>query len=542
LKILKAKKESTRTGTSSSSSSNSSSKDGTNDQHSPNQSWSRTIKNSSPLSFSDRIQYMQHQVVNDRVLSADAHLALALSALPFEQNDNALYAQLYHSETLPVRGMEFVQEENQHEYEHEHDGDDNDDRAPRRKEHVQNTHGGHTATVLSQQEAIFHLEQSAQLGNPYAQNMLANILASGILPMEDPRLSYWTRGENGTTGTGMGRYAKKDWMVPSDFAEGGQQLARALVLWHMSAMGGNIEAAMALAYRHFISATSGEDPTMLVEEDDMGWVDGGRNGRRRNEEREEMSRPSRWNIQPRNKKRKEIKHSADGFAHYGVLGTCQTSLAYYEAAANGIMDELESGPLRGKVLPARDEHKLAEIHQRGASSKLAPYNKPDELEEAIKYFKIRANNVHNPDLGAAHKLANMYHYGLKGVKQDMKEALKYYEIAADLNSWEAAGQAGKFHLWGMGVDGKERDLKKALEYFRKGTPGGLNACKLRLQKKLFLKKQNVEDDLWESGEIIYNCDHPSVNGMGLLHLYGVPMMVRNRNVYCMNSEYDWLFV
>lgn len=36
--------------------------------------------------------------------------------------------------------------------------------------------------------------------------------------------------------------------------------------------------------------------------------------------------------------------------HYGVLGTCHSALAYYEAAAHGIMDELESGPTKGKVV------------------------------------------------------------------------------------------------------------------------------------------------------------------------------------------------
>lgn len=37
-------------------------------------------------------------------------------------------------------------------------------------------------------------------------------------------------------------------------------------------------------------------------------------------------------------------------SHYGVLGTCHSALAYYEAAAHGIMDELESGPTKGKVV------------------------------------------------------------------------------------------------------------------------------------------------------------------------------------------------
>ena len=42
--------------------------------------------------------------------------------------------------------------------------------------------------------------------------------------------------------------------------------------------------------------------------------------------------------------------SAGSTSHYGVLGTCPMALAYYEAAANGVMDELESGPTKGKVV------------------------------------------------------------------------------------------------------------------------------------------------------------------------------------------------
>ena len=41
---------------------------------------------------------------------------------------------------------------------------------------------------------------------------------------------------------------------------------------------------------------------------------------------------------------------ASSSSHYGVLGTCHSALAYYEAAAHGIMDELESGPTKGKVV------------------------------------------------------------------------------------------------------------------------------------------------------------------------------------------------
>mmetsp|Transcript_4561 Transcript_4561/g.8791 ORF Transcript_4561/g.8791 Transcript_4561/m.8791 type:complete len:1034 (-) Transcript_4561:58-3159(-) len=535
LKILKAQaQESTTAGTASSfstisgSSSSSSSIKSKNDKN----QWYQTIKNSSPLSPSDQIQHMQHDVANDRILSADAHLSLALSAFPFEQYDNAIPAKLYHSETLPSRGMKFVKEDD-----HDNGGggggsgkvEYNDENyQQQQKQQQQQQHSDIHSYIPTQQEAIYHLEQSAQLGNPYAQNMLANILASGILPIQD-NVSSLQNNSNQTRGH---RGHSSSLVVPSDFASGGQQLARALVLWHMSAMGGNIEAAMALGYRHYISATSGDDSTLFVEEEIQDGSLGPSSSHQisgstissSSSYPEKYPKASRDN-QKNTGEKVRMKHNPDGSAHYGVLGTCQTSLAYYEAAANGIMDEMESGPLRGKVLPARDQHKLAEIHQRGASSKLGQYNKPDELEEAIKYYKIRANNIHNPDLAAAHKLAEMYHYGIRGVKQDMKEALKYYEIAADRNSWEAAGQAGKFHLWGMGLEGEERNLKKALDYFEMGTPGGLNACKLRFQKKLTMKQRNVDDDLWNTGEMTYNCDHPSVNGMGLLHLYGIPMMI-----------------
>ena len=96
-----------------------------------------------------------------------------------------------------------------------------------------------------------------------------------------------------------------------------------------------------------------------------------------------------------------------------------------------------------------------------------------------------------------------------------------YEIGGNLNSWEAGGQAGKFYLWGMGLDDDERKIKKALAYLRRGIPGGVAGCKSRLKKKLSMKEKHVEDDdIWDSEERMYNCNHPCVNGMGLLSLYG----------------------
>lgn len=81
----------------------------------------------------------------------------------------------------------------------------------------------------------------------------------------------------------------------------------------------------------------------------------------------------------------------------------------------------------------------------------------------------------------------------------------------------------------MGVEGEERNLKKAFNYFQLGTPGGLEGCQRRFRKKSTMKEKSADDDglAWDHTiNEIYNCDHPCLNGKGLLHLYGLPMMVR----------------
>ncbi len=381
-----------------------------------------------------------------------------------------------------------------------------------------------------ERSVLYHLQKASEYGNQYAQNMIANSLASGILPIRnDPAIR---------------KYLNITLDITSDFASlpssgGDNQLSRAILLWHMSAMEGNIESLMSLAYRHYVSATSKSTKTqqILVHDHHLKLADLGHS-----------TSSSGKNTR---------KHSSQESDHYGVLGTCESALAYYEEAANHIMDELESSPLRGKVTPAQDTHILTEIIQRGSSSALTHNNKPDELDEAIKFNEMRATRQHEPDPGAAYKLATMYHYGLRGVKQDMKIALKYYEICAELNTWECSGQAGKFYVYGMGLEDDERDLKKALRYFKMGMPGGISNCEERFLSKHFKRPRgNKADD--DSNDLdgdedeiaeellsewiekkIYQCDHPSVNGMGMLYLFGVPDLVRCMfqliYIYCCHS-------
>lgn len=476
------------------------------------------------------------------------------------------------------------------------------------------------------ERALHHLVKASELGNPLAQTLVAQSLASGILPVALPPPSSTPSGEGPKGGV------EGNLTVPTDFAHGGSQLSRALVLWHSAAMGGSAEAALAMGYRAKYSAGMGNhhekdkfvlDRSLRIAATAEKIAEYKRSGMSEDEatkraHREEANTnpraetrtkvivvdgsqvlteekiPTEDTRQPTNAKGAQkddaaaaTLHPPSATSHYGLLGTCESALAYYETAAHLSMDEMEASELRGKVNPATDSHKLPIIHAHGgASSALSHSNKPDELEEAIQYYRLRAYAKPDADINAAYTLAQLYHHGLRGVKQSMSLALEYYSIAAEAGSWEAAGQAGKFHLWGMGVNETQRDLNLAYRYFKMGTPGGVEGCLKRWngkkgskaahaaarRKKQKRKKKKereaaaaaaakkdqegaatdggnvasgatetgddgatdsdtAEDDSWvdeeedESWDDFDQCDHPCVNGMGLLYLFGVPMVL-----------------
>ena len=200
---------------------------------------------------------------------------------------------------------------------------------------------------------------------------------------------------------------------------------------------------------------------------------------------------------------------------------CDAALPYYEAAAHAIVDELEVSPLsRGKINPSMDKHVLPQIHMHGGtSSQLEGESKPDETPEALQFYHILATRP-EPDAHAAYVLGHLHHYGIRGATQNMTKAYFYYEIAANANHWEAAGQAGKFHVWNLGVT--KRNLVKAKRFFEVGAPFGLQGCQ-RQYRAALSKKGNTDMDLEDTGVRV--CDHPSLNGLGLLYLYGIPMVL-----------------
>jgi SEL1 protein len=372
------------------------------------------------------------------------------------------------------------------------------------------------------------LEKAAKLGNPMAQYYLGNAMASGIWPVPAGGGAGPKSTDNLQDGNKK-RHGQQlletelevfDEIIPhrmEDSASYNQktvtmstnhpQVTKSYLLWHMAAMAGNVDAAMTLAYRmdHY-QTTSG------------GYGDG------------------------------------------GDQSTCDDSLPYYEAAANGIIDQLESSKhSRAKVLPPIDKHILAQVHMHGGtSSQLDWHNKPDESVDALQYYHLKATttpwsmkqqlqqqqpqqhqsrgsdngrkqqehkakrrvttrkaemmDVDGIDISAAFTLAHLYHYGHRGVEQNLTKALEYYEIAGSAGHWESSGHACTFYIWGMGV---EQDLEEALVYCRLGAPMGVDGCRARHEKLISLSSND------EPEERVVECDDNALNGLGLLYLLGI---------------------
>lgn len=306
----------------------------------------------------------------------------------------------------------------------------------------------------------FALERAAGAGHPTAQHYLANAYSSGIWPVP---------AVNGQTFANENLTVSDDWL-PTE-GDLGRQIDKAYLLWHMAALGGNIESAMALAFR----------------------LDS--NG-------------------------------------------CEESLPYYQAAADGIMDQLEvSKHSRAKVIPPMDKHTLAQVHiHGGTSSQLDWNNKPDESKEALQYYHMKATTTAwyktksktstqddakkkrkkqyaeeegGIDVYAAFTLAHMYHHGSRGVEQNLTKSLEYYEIAGTHGNWESAGQACIFHLWGIGT---EQNANLAMDFCKLGAPKGFDGC-----LRIFHETDGKERDRYNP----VNCNKEALNGLGLLHLLGI---------------------
>ena len=200
--------------------------------------------------------------------------------------------------------------------------------------------GNNKKHVVAPDEAYEHLEKAAKLGNPDAQHMLANLLASFIFVPHNHNLSkHKIKNKSNNRST-----------IPMDFSTSD---SLSLVLWHYAALSGHFESQLALGYRYTqahrnIKSLNGLGEGNFGQGNSQGSAQTGKYG---------------------------IEHA-----------TCETAVGYIEAAAHNMMDELERGIWRGKIKPADDTHMLAEIHNLGASGYgassdlLSSNNKPGKCD------------------------------------------------------------------------------------------------------------------------------------------------------------------
>jgi TPR repeat protein len=336
-----------------------------------------------------------------------------------------------------------------------------------------------TAASYMETSPTLYLQQAANAGHPTAQLYLANAYASGIWPFRDYSIG---------SGSGSGSRTTPNLTVPDELIlhphtpQERQQLTDSYLLWHMAAIAGNPEAAMALAYR-----IEAESEDLVVD-----------------------TNPNTNTADAKTTPQQQI---------------CQDTLAYYQAAADAIVDELEhSIHSRAKVTPNIDKHFLAQLYMHGSSSQLAWNNKPDESSDALQFYHLKATTWGaSIDIHAAYTLGHLYQHGIRGVPQNLTLSLQYYEIAGAAGHWESAGQAGLFYLWGMGTANGQPDLLKAWELFPIGAPD-LDNCRRRHDQSIRLLQNHADkprsEDEDDSLEVV-TCDTYSLNGMGLLYLHGI---------------------
>lgn len=139
----------------------------------------------------------------------------------------------------------------------------------------------------------------------------------------------------------------------------------------------------------------------------------------------------------------------------------------------------------------------------------------------MEYLRIRATSA--GDSISAFSLGQLHHYGLRGVEQNLAQALKYYEMAANAaltannnnplsvdyisnplltNHPEAAGWAAKFYLLGIGTVDGQPNYEKAWKYMQMGAPGGLKTCSQQEDRHV--------------------CDAEALNCFGLAYVGGLP--------------------
>ncbi|KAK9763212.1 ERAD-associated protein [Basidiobolus ranarum] len=121
-----------------------------------------------------------------------------------------------------------------------------------------------------------------------------------------------------------------------------------------------------------------------------------------------------------------------GFRHLVGIGTpanCEDAAHYYKNVADKAMEHYRSGPPGGRVLPfpkirLSDEHGgiYGYINSKGGK-----HHDQSEVEDLLQYHRQLADNGH---IVAQHSLGIIYYQGSHSIRQNYKEAFRYFQSAA----------------------------------------------------------------------------------------------------------------
>ena len=195
----------------------------------------------------------------------------------------------------------------------------------------------------------------------------------------------------------------------------------------------------------------------------------------------------------------------------GVPKSCETSVLYYELAANTAIDELEKDGVET----------LADFERLSLSAKSAGrFGHPNSDEDLIDYYK---HSAEKGDVQAQHSLGQFYYYGIHGVKRNLPLAANYFRQAAQAGDNQAQTSYANMLVKGLGV---EQDLDGAVSNFtaaaEAGNAGGMNGLGYVNLYGLGVKQDTEKATYWfnaaaEQGnvEAYYNLGALYISGTGV---------------------------
>lgn len=120
------------------------------------------------------------------------------------------------------------------------------------------------------------------------------------------------------------------------------------------------------------------------------------------------------------------------------------------------------------LMGCKNEDEIETIEDSATTEQVAFDDVKVEDYTVLNYSELEVL-AYEDDVDAQVQLGRMLEYGTDDVKQDFREAISWYQMAADSGSVDGTCALGYFYLTGTGVD---QDLTKAMELFDTAIEGG----------------------------------------------------------------------